>query len=140
MQNGRAFAFQELHNFFQFIGFDFYFRQRIAKMFQENIEVRPVQSLYARLRMGSANIFTRVHDLASQEHGDKHALPGVQVFHVRSLEKMAELFISQDSPVERFSGRPDGAPPPDHFVEVIDHLDPPEGWEPSQHRIKGKEF
>jgi hypothetical protein len=74
--------------------------------------------------MGRANFFACIDDPASQKHGDKHALPGVQVLHVCSLEEMAELFISQDSPVEGFGGRPNRAPSTDHFVEVINHVSP----------------
>jgi hypothetical protein len=66
--------------------------------------------------MGTMNIFACIHNSSTEEHGNEHTLPGVEVRHIGAFKERAEAFIGQDFVVERFRGSPDGAPSADEVI------------------------
>jgi len=111
VQYGSSFAFQSFHDFLGILRLDSHFFQGDAKVLEEQVEVRVVQTVISGAGMGVMNTFPCIHSSA-EEHGNEHSLSGPEVCHVNSLKEMAQAIIMQDLVVEEFSSSLDGAPSP----------------------------
>lgn len=70
----------------------------------------------------SGHIFACIDNSPPEEHGDKHALPGPQLRHLRLLKKRTEGFIREDSAIEGLGSGPDSSLAADEIIKFIDHL------------------
>ena len=111
-QYSSSLAFHTFHDFLDILRLDSHFFQSCAKMIEEQVEVRVVQSVLSGAGMSSMHIFPCIHSSA-EEHGNEHGLPGPEVRHVNSLKKLAQVVILQDLVIEEFSSSLDRATSPD---------------------------
>src|SRR5207245_1124937 len=121
IQDGGAFAFQTFYHLLRALRFHSHFIECCAKVLEEGIKMRIVQSLLPRLRMSGSDLLAGIYDSSAQKHGNEHTLPGVQVLHVGCFEKVTQSLIRFDSSVEGFRGRPNRESSTDQFIEVVDH-------------------
>jgi hypothetical protein len=112
VQYGSSLAFQTFHDFLGILRLDSHFFQGYAKVLEEQVEVRIVQTVISGAGMGVRNTFPCIHSSA-EEHGNEHSLSGPEVCHVNSLKEIAQAIIMQDLVVKEFSSSLDGATSPD---------------------------
>jgi hypothetical protein len=105
-------AFHTFHDFLGILRLDSHFFQGCAKVLEEQVEVRIVQTVISEAGVSFTNIFPCIHS-SSEEHGNEHSLSGPEVCHVNSLKEMAQAIIMQDLVVEDLSGSLDSATSPD---------------------------
>src|SRR5271167_1720934 len=108
VQYGCSLALQTFHDFLGIFRFHPHLFQGCAKVLQEQIEVRIVQTLISGQGMGVMNIFAGIHSSA-EEHGNEHNLPGPDVPHVYSFKEMAQIIILQNFAIEDFRSSLDSA-------------------------------
>jgi hypothetical protein len=111
-QYGSSLAFQTFHDFLGILRLDSHFFQSCAKMLEEQVEVRIVQTVISGAGMGVMNILPCIHS-SGEEHGNEHSLPGPEVRHVNSVKELAQAIILQDFLVEEFRSSLDSATSPD---------------------------
>ena len=114
VQYGSSLAFQTFHDFLGILRLDSCFFQGYAKVLEEQVEMRIVQTVISGAGMGVSNTFPGIHSSA-EEHGNEHGLSGPEVCHVNSLKEMAQAIIMQNLVVEEFSSSRDDATSPDQF-------------------------
>jgi hypothetical protein len=101
VQDSRPVSFQRFHDFLGIFRLDSYFFQGSAKVIEEQVEVRIVQTVISGLGMRAMNIFSGVHSSA-EEHVNEHNLPGAEVRHVSLSKEVTEIIILQNPMVEAF--------------------------------------
>jgi hypothetical protein len=101
IQNRPSLPFQKFHDFLGIFRLDSHFFQGGAKVLEEQVEGRIVQTVTSGLGMGDVNIFAGVHSSAEQ-HGNEHQLPGAEVRHVSLSKEVAEVTILQNLLAEDF--------------------------------------
>jgi len=74
------------------------------------------------MQVRSGNILACIYVLSPNKHGDKHAVPGAQLRHIRLLKKGTEGVIRQNSAIKSLGGSPDCAPAADEIKKFADHL------------------
>jgi hypothetical protein len=120
LQYGSSLAFQTFHDFLGILWLDSHFFQSCAKMLEEQVEVRIVQTVISGAGVGVMNILPCIHSSA-EEHRNEHHLPGPEVRHVNSLEELAQAIILQDLVIEEFSSSLDSAASPNQVKQVFNH-------------------
>jgi hypothetical protein len=114
VQYRSSLTFQAFSDFLGILRFDSNFFQGGAKVLEEQVEVRMVQTVVSRLGMSVMHILPCIHSSA-EEHGNEHSLPGPEVRHVNSLKELAQAIILQELVVEEFSSSLDSATSPDQL-------------------------
>lgn len=111
-QYGRSPALQTFHDFFGIFRFHSHLFQGCAKVFQEQVEVRIVQTMISGPGVGIMNVFAGI-DSSAEKHGKEHNLPGPEVRCVYSFKEMAQIIILQNFGIEEFGSSLDRAASPD---------------------------
>src|SRR5712692_4676190 len=89
IQDRGAFAFQKFYHLLCALRFHSHFVECCAKVLEEGIKMRIVQSLLPRLRVSGSHLLAGIYNSSAQKHGNEHTLPGIQVLHVGCFEKVA---------------------------------------------------